>query len=286
MKEFKDKVAVITGAAGGIGFGLAERCVQEGMKVVLADIDEKYLRRRAARKMEKRGANFITVVTDVSKASDMEELAEKTLEEYGAIHLLVNNVAIANTKYTWNYSLKDWEWQIGASLWGVIHGIRIFVPIMLKQDTEGHIVNTASMEGLISGSGPGGAIYGLCKHAIVSLTETLRTDFELKGSKLKTSVLCPGFVSTRIFHGDIHRPKELENVPNSIIEDTRAEDYIARMMEEDAFSQTSMMKPEEVADITFQAIREEKLYILTHKDQLMKRIVKERFDEILNAFEE
>jgi len=286
MKEFKDKVAVITGAAGGIGFGLAERCVQEGMKVVLADIDEKYLRRRTTRKMEKLGANFITVVTDVSKASDMEALAEKTLEEYGAVHLLVNNAAIAHTKYAWNYSLKDWEWQIGVCLWGVIHGIRTFVPIMLKQDTEGHIVNTASMEGLISGSGPGVTIYGLCKHAIVSLTETLRTDFELKGSKLKASVLCPGFVLTRIFQGDIHRPKEFENDPNSMIEDSRAEDYVASFMEEDVLTQSPMMKPEEVADITFQAIRDEKLYILTHKDALMKRIVKERFDEILNAFED
>jgi NAD(P)-dependent dehydrogenase (short-subunit alcohol dehydrogenase family) len=286
MKEFKDKVAVITGAAGGIGFGLAERCAQEGMKVVLVDIDEKYLRKRTARKMEKIGANFITVVTDVSKASDMEALAERTLEEYGAVHILVNNAAIPHTKYAWNYSLKDWEWQIGVNLWGVIHGIRVFVPIMLKQDTEGHIVNTASMEGLISGSGPGGTIYGLCKHAIVSLTETLRTDFELKGSKLKASVLCPGFVLTRIFQGDIHRPKEFENDPGSIIEDTRAEDYTASFVEEDVLTQSPMMKPEEVAEITFQAIRDEKLYILTHKDALMKRIVKERFDEILTAFED
>ena len=286
MKDFKDKVAVITGAAGGIGFGLAERCAQEGMKVVLADIDEKYLRRRTARKMEKIGANFITVVTDVSKASDMEELAKRTLEEYGAVHLLVNNAAIAHTKYAWNYSLKDWEWQIGVCLWGVIHGIRIFVPIMLNQDTEGHIVNTASMEGLISGSGPGGTIYGLCKHAIVSITETLRTDFELKESKLKASVLCPGFVLTRIFQGDIHRPKEFENDLNSIIEDSRAEDYTASFVAEDVLTQSPMMNPKEVADITFQAIRDEKLYILTHKDALMKRIVKERFDEILNAFEE
>lgn len=286
MKDFKDKVAVITGAASGIGFALVERSVQEGMKVVLADIDEKYLRRRAVKKMEKIGANFITVVTDVSKASDMEALAEKTLDEYGEIHLLVNNVAISHTKYAWNYSLKDWEWQLGANLWGVLHAIRIFIPIMLEQNTEGHIVNTASMEGLISGSGPGGAGYGLCKHAIISLTESLRTDFELKGSKLKASVLCPGFVATRIFQGDIHRPKEFENDPDSIIEDTRAEDYIASYIEENAFSQTSMMKPEEVADITFQAIRDEKLYILTHKDELMKRIVKERFDEILAAFEE
>jgi len=285
MKDFKDKVAVITGAASGIGYGLAERCAQESMRVVMADIDERRLR-RAGKKMSKIGATFITVVTDVSKVGDVEALAKKTLESYGAVHLLFNNAAIGNTKYTWNYTLKDWEWQVGVCLWGVIHGVRIFLPIMLKQDTECHIVNTSSIEGLVSGSGPGGAIYGLSKHAVVSLTETLRTDLELKGSKLKVSVLCPGFVLTRIFRGDIHRPKEFQNDPNALIEDSRGEDYLLKMGETATFEETSMMRPEEVADITFQAIKEEKLYILTHKDQLMKRMVKERFDEILKAFEE
>jgi len=285
MKDFKDKVAVITGAASGIGYGLAERCAQESMRVVMADIDERRLR-RAGKKMSKIGATFITVVTDVSKVGDVEALAKKTLESYGAVHLLFNNAAIGNTKYTWNYTLKDWEWQVGVCLWGVIHGVRIFLPIMLKQDTECHIVNTSSIEGLVSGSGPGGAIYGLSKHAVVSLTETLQTDLELKGSKLKVSVLCPGFVLTRIFRGDIHRPKEFQNDPNALIEDSRGEDYLLKMGETATFEETSMMRPEEVADITFQAIKEEKLYILTHKDQLMKRMVKERFDEILKAFEE
>ena len=285
MKEFKDKVAVITGAASGIGYALAERCIKEGMKVVLADIDEKYLR-RAHRKLEKIGGTFITLVTDVSKASDVEALAKKTLETYGAVHMLFNNAGIGHPKYTWNYTLKDWEWQLGVCLWGVIHGVRIFAPIMLKQDTECHIINTASMEGLVSGSGLGGAVYGLSKHAVVSLTETLRNDLDLKGGKLKVSVLCPGFVITRIFRGDIHRPEEYQNDPSILIEDTRAEDYAARIVDAGAFSLTSMMKPEEVADITFQGIKDEKLYILTHKDQLMKRIVKERFDEILNVFEE
>ena len=285
MQQFKDKVAVITGAASGIGYALAERCAQEGMKVVLADIDQRYLR-LAGKKMNKIGAAFITVVTDVSKANDVEALAKKTLETYGAVHMLFNNAGIGHPKYTWNYTLKDWEWQLGVCLWGVIHGVRIFAPIMLKQDTECHIINTASMEGLVSGSGLGGAVYGLSKHAVVSLTETLRNDLDLKGGKLKVSVLCPGFVLTRIFLGDIHRPEEFQNDPSVLIEDTRGEDYVARFQEEVEFTETSMMKPEEVADITFQAIKEEKLYILTHKDSLMKRIVKERFDEILTAFEE
>lgn len=282
MKEFKDKVAVITGAASGIGYALAERCAQEGMKVVLADIDEKYLR-RAQRKMEKIGATFITIVTDVSKASDIEALAKKTLETYGEVHMLFNNAAVFNSKYAWNFTLKDWEWQLGVNLWGVILGIRIFVPIMLKQDIECHIINTASMEGLISGSGPGGAIYGVSRHGIISLTETLRSDLDLKGgSKLKVSVLCPGHVQTRILSGANHRTEEFQNDPDKIVEDTRVKTYLAKFR--DDFGETSIMEPEEVADITFQGIKEEKLYIITHKDSLMKRMLKERFDEILKAF--
>ena len=284
MKEFKDKIAVITGAASGIGYALAERCVREGMKVVLADIDEKYLR-RAEKKLNKMGANFITVVTDVSKTSDMEALAKKTIETYGAVHLLFNNAGIGNTKYVWNYTLKDWEWQLGVCLWGVIHGVRIFAPIMLKQNIDCHIINTASMEGLISGSGPGGAIYGLSKHGVVSLTESMRNDLELNNNtKLRVSVLCPGLVQTRIFFGDIHRPEDFQNDPNKLIEDARSEEYVEKFRE--VFGETSMMTPEEVANITFQGIKEEKLYILTHKDRLMKRMVKQRFDEVLRAFEE
>jgi len=286
MKEFKDKVAVITGAASGIGLALANKCVQEGMKVVLADIDERQLR-RVERKLKRRDANATVVVTDVSKAKDIEKLAKVTLDTYGAVHLLVNNAGIGNSKYTWNYTLKDWEWQLGVCLWGVIHGIRIFTPIMLKQGDECHIVNVSSMEGLFSGSGPGGAVYGVSKHGVISLTETLRKDLDLIGSKLKVSVVCPGFVNTRIFFGDIHRSADFQNDPNEIIEDTRGADYLAALgvSLEEALQETTLMPPEEVADITFQGIKEEILYILTHKDPLMKRLVKERFDEILNEFE-
>jgi NAD(P)-dependent dehydrogenase (short-subunit alcohol dehydrogenase family) len=286
MKEFKDKVAVITGAGSGIGLALAERCAKEGMKVVLADIDDKFLR-KAERKMKRIEADAITVLTDVSKVSDIEALLKKTIETYGAVHLLVNNAGIGNTKYTWNYTLKDWEYQLGVNLWGVINGVRIFTPIMLKQDEECHIVNVASMEGLFSGSGPGGAIYGVSKHGVISLSETLRTDLEMKGSKTKISVVCPGFVNTRILYGDTHRLEKYENLPSEQIEDTRGEDFFAKFGEEaeEALKQTRIMPPEEAADIIFQAIKEDKFYIFTHKDDLMKRLVKERFDEILEEFE-
>ena len=287
MKEFKNKVAVITGAGSGIGLALAERCAKEGMKVVLADIEEKFLR-SAQRKMKRIGATAITVLTDVSKTSDVETLAKKTLDTFGAIHLLVNNAGIGISKYTWDYTQKDWEWQLGVNLFGVIHGVRIFTPIMLEQGDECHIVNVSSMEGLASGSGPGGAIYGVSKHGVISLSETLRTDLEMKDCNIKVSVVCPGFVNTRILLGDDHRPEEFENSPDEQIEGTRGEDYFGKFgfNIEEVFKITKLMSPKEAADIIFQGIKEEKLYILTHKDEIMKRLVNERFDEILKELEE
>ncbi|MHA2009198.1 MAG: SDR family NAD(P)-dependent oxidoreductase [Candidatus Hodarchaeales archaeon] len=287
MKKFQDKVAVITGAGSGIGFALAERCAKEGMKVVLADIDDKFLR-RALRKIQRVGADVISVWTDVSKVSDVEALAKKTLDTYGTVNLLINNAGIGNTKYTWEYTLKDWEWQLGVNLWGVIHGIRIFTPIMLDQGDECHIVNVSSMEGLFSGSGPGGCVYGVSKHGIVSLSETFRTDLELKGiNKLKVSVVCPGFVNTKIFFGDIHRPEDFQNPPDKQVESDRGAKYIAKYVPsfEEGLELTSLMPPEEAANIIFQGIQEEKFYILTHKDELMKRLTKERFDEILKELD-
>jgi len=282
MKDFKDKVAVITGAGSGIGLALAIQCAQEGMKVVLADIDRKFLR-RANRKLERMGASFLTVLTDVSKSTDIEALAKETLDKFGEIHLLINNAGVGHSKYTWNYTLKDWEWQLGVCLFGVAHGVRIFTPIMLKQDTECHIVNVSSIEGLLPGSGPGGAIYGAAKHGIVSLSETLKRELEIIGSKLKISVVCPGAVITRIWYGDIHRPIKLQNAPTEEIEDSRNEDLYANVDAD--LDDSPPISAEQSAIIIMQGIKDEKFYILTHKDQLLKGLVKERFDNILKAFD-
>ena len=303
MKEFKDKVAVITGAGSGIGLALAERCAKEGMKIVLADIDEKFLR-KAQRRIKRLETDVISVLTDVSKVSNIEALARKVLDTFGEVNLLVNNAGIGNTKYTWDYTLKDWEYQLGVNLWGVIHGVRIFTPIMLKQGDDCHIVNVSSVEGLAFGSGPGGAIYGVSKHGVISLSETLKTDLELKDVKLKVSVVCPGFVNTRILLGDTHRPKEFENSPEEQVESTRGEDYFSKLGTElgaelgpefdtesgvefnDIFRITKLMSPEEAANIIFQGIKEEKFYIFTHKDDIMKLLIKRRFDQILKEFDE
>jgi NAD(P)-dependent dehydrogenase (short-subunit alcohol dehydrogenase family) len=284
MKDFKGKIAVVTGAASGIGLGIVKKCLQEEMNVIMADIDMKRLR-RVEKKMKREGVSVVAIHTDVSKPDDVEHLAKVTLDTYGEINLLFNNAAVANTKYTWNYTLNDWEWQLGVNLFGVIHGIRIFVPIMLKQDNECHIVNISSIEGLVSGSGPGGAIYGLSKHGVLSLTETLRLELDLIDAKLKVSAVCPGWVKTRIIYGDIHRPVEFQNNPEDLIEDTRNEDLAEAYDIVDMFDQSPPISPDETAEIIFQGIREEKLYILTHKDEYLKGIVKQRFDEILKEFD-
>lgn len=279
MKEFKDKVAVITGAASGIGQGLAERCAKEGMNVVIADIDEKGLRRNE-RRLKRLGAAVLNIPTDVSKPNDIEHLAQKTLETFGGVHLLFNNAGLAIPRLTWEYELKDWELVLGVNLWGVIHGIRTFIPIMIEQDTECHIVNTSSIEGVLS-SGVGGATYGVTKHALVFLSERLALELEENGPKIKVSVLCPGFVNTNIFVSAIDRLSEYMDNPNEIFDnlDDEKRELLDQFMEE-----SPPLSPEQVADIVFQAIREEKFYIFTHKQPIIRDRVKERLDGILKAF--
>ena len=271
MKEFKDKVAVITGAASGIGQGLAERCAKEGMKVVIADINEKGLRRNE-RRLKRLDAAVLSIPTDVSKANDIEQLAQKTIDAFGEVHLLFNNAGLAIPRLSWEYELKDWELVLGVNLWGVIHGIRTFIPIMIEQDTECHIVNTASIEGILS-SGVGGATYGVSKHALVFLSERLALELEENGPKIKVSVLCPGFVTTNIFVSAIDRLSEYMDNPNDIFDnlDEEKRELLNQFIEE-----SPPLTPEQVADIVFQAIRDEKFYIFTHKQPIIRDAVKER----------
>ncbi len=281
MKKFKNKVAVITGAASGIGQGLAERCAKEGMKVVISDVDERRLK-RVERKLKRGGTETLSIIADVSNPDDINMLANKTLESFGEVNLLFNNAGVAIPNLTWEYELEDWEFVLGTNLMGVIHGIKTFIPIMLKQGNECHIVNTSSIEGVIS-NGVGGATYGTCKHALMHLTERLALELEENGPNIKVSVLCPGFVKTNIFLSALNRitedrRKELLSPEEGSEE--RAE-QIKELMES-----SPMLLPEEVADIVFQAIKKEKLYIFTHKDVFWKEQVKERFDAILQSFED
>jgi NAD(P)-dependent dehydrogenase (short-subunit alcohol dehydrogenase family) len=269
MKEFKDKVAVITGAASGIGRALAERCVQEGMKVVLADVELETLTKAAA-SMKASGASVLAVRTDVSQAKDIETLAQKVLAAFGAVHLLCNNAGVALEAATWESTLAEWEWIMGVNLWGVIHGVRVFVPLMLAQDVECHVVNTASMAGLISG--PGVGAYKVTKHGVVALSETLHHDLAERRAKVKVSVLCPGIVNTRILESARNRP---EHIPPTGPLDPACE---ARW---EALRQLvpAGMPPGQVADAVFEAVRKDQFYILTHPDG--KEAVRTRMEDIL-----
>lgn len=273
MKEFKDKVAVVTGAASGIGRAIADRCAKESMKVVLADINKEDLATAEA-ELTATGATVLAVPTDVSKAGDVEALARKTLEAFGAVHLLFNNAGVGMSGILWENTLADWEWVIGVNLWGVIHGVRTFVPLMLEQDTEGHIVNTSSLAGLIRGYLHG--VYSMTKHGVVALSETLHYELAHRGSKLKVSVLCPGMVKTRMTElgSGRNRPEELRNAPGE--KETSPED---EQLRQSRFQGLQWMDPPEVADKVFDAIQDEKFYIITHPE--MKDRIRRRMEDIL-----
>ena len=180
MKEFSDKVAVITGAASGIGRGIAEKFLREGMKIVLADIELDALS-QAEKELKEISPNVLTVLTDVSKIEDVKTLAQKTIDHFGAVHILCNNAGVGfatkSSTTVWENSLSEWKWIFGVNLWGVIHGIHVFIPIMLKQNYQCYVINTASMAGLITPT-IGTGIYSITKHALIALSEALRLELE------------------------------------------------------------------------------------------------------------
>jgi len=255
MKEFNDKVAVITGGASGIGRALADRCAKEGMKIVLADIEATALE-QAERELEAAGAQVLQVRTDVSKADDVELLARKTIDEFGAVHLLFNNAGVGAGGTVWNSTLADWQWVLGVNLWGIIHGVRTFVPIMLAQDTECHIVNTSSLAGLLPyhPSSP----YQVSKFAVVGLSENMYNSLKQINSKIHVSVLCPGWVKTRIMDSGRNRPAELQNKPGEV-PITPDDDVVIQSMVE---SMEAGILPFEVANEVFNCIEKQQFYII------------------------
>ncbi len=202
MDDLEGKVAVVTGAASGIGRALADRWADSGMKVVLADVEEGPL--DAARdELDAAGADVLAVPTDVSDGDQVDALAAATLDHFGAVHLVCNNAGVGGGGLSWEASLQDWEWVLGVNLWGVVHGIRAFVPHLVAQD-EGHVVNTASIAGFAYAPmmGP----YNASKAAVVALSETLAAELQMNGSRVGVTALCPGWVNTRIMDSDRNRP--------------------------------------------------------------------------------
>ena len=266
------KVAVITGAASGIGSGLAERFVAEGMKVVLADVEEEALAKLEAA-LKAKGATVLTIKTDVSNATAVENLAERTLDAFGAVHILCNNAGVVCSRPVWEHTLADWEWVLGVNLWGVIHGIRAFVPRMLAQGDACHIVNTASILGLVGGSGEG--IYKVSKHGVVVLSETLAAELAQKGANIQVHVLCPGWVRTGILDSARNRPDTLRNPAGT----ERPEAPSIGGSRNTRAEMEAGLSPAEVAEHVYNAIQNGTFYIHTHPEH--KAWIRERMARIL-----
>jgi NAD(P)-dependent dehydrogenase (short-subunit alcohol dehydrogenase family) len=247
------------------------------MKVVLADVEESALA-EAAETLENMGATVLAVRTDVSRAVDIEKLARKAVDAFGAVHLLFNNAGVgAGGTSVWETSLADWQWVMDVNLWGTIYGIRVFVPIMLAQDTECHIVNTASCAGLFPvGSGP----YVVTKYGIVGLSETLYYHLAQIEAKVKVSVLCPALARTRFLNSERNRPVKYGG--DGVVRNLSAKEEEARWTAvERAHPQLgSVLSPDDVANTTFAAIRSEQLYILTHKGALIP-LIRTRMEDII-----
>ena len=273
MQIFKDRTAVVTGAASGIGYALAERFGKEGMNVVMADVEDPALA-AAHDKLSDLGVNAIAVLTDVSAQDQVETLADKAHAEFGAVHVLCNNAGVGGggPGPLWEQPLNNWKWTMGVNLWGVIYGIRAFLPRMIDHGEEGHVVNTASSAGLLQGGG----IYGVTKHAVVALSEGLYQERGANDSKIGVSVLCPGFVSTNIPNFERNRPADLavdatREIPPEV---QQRADYIRSMIE-------NGYPPSHVADAVVEGIRERKLYVVPAQD-MIKQGIKTRLDNVAN----
>jgi NAD(P)-dependent dehydrogenase (short-subunit alcohol dehydrogenase family) len=259
VKHFKGKVAVITGAASGIGHALGRCCAAKGMRIVLADVERDALAVTAA-ELRASGASVAAVLTDVSKPKDVELLAEKTLARFEAVHLLFNNAGVGLVgPRVWETTCADWEWLLGVNLSGVVHGLRVFVPHMLEQEGESHIVNTASAAGLVCP--PGMGLYNACKSGIVSLSETLHHELALAEARIKVTVLCPGLVRTRMPDSSRNRPTALQNEPEREAERAVRCAKLQRDLRE---ATEKAISPSDVADRVFDAIRDERFFVFTH----------------------
>ena len=267
MDRFEGKTAVITGGASGIGRALAERCAAERMNVVLGDIQEDALE-TTVRAFEEHQVNVLGVHTNTMLRESVEALRDKAIERFGNVHVVCNNAGVFGTRHVaqplWEVPEEDWDWVMGVNFDGVLYGVQAFVPHMLAHGEGGHIVNTASVAGITAGGGN----YGVSKHAVLALTESLERDLQAAGGNVSASVLCPGFVDTKIFESERNRPDVL-----TVGNEQDDGDFFGSAM-------TAAGKPPaEVAELVFAAIREQTFYVLPHPS--WDEIVRERTEAIL-----
>ncbi|MFL6658935.1 MAG: SDR family oxidoreductase [Massilia sp.] len=276
MKNFHDKVAVITGGASGLGREFATTAAGLGMKLVLADVQQDALDKAVA-ELQAEGAQVLGMICDVRKGEQVQALADATMEKFGAVHLLFNNAGVGSGGLIWENSVADWEWVLGVNVWGVVHGVRIFTKLMLecaKKDAayEGHIVNTASMAGLLNA--PTMGVYNVSKHAVVSLSETLYHDLQLVDAPIGASVLCPYFVPTGISQSHRNRPADV-----AMTSGVTASQKVAQAMTVKAV-ESGKVSAADVSRLTFDAIRDGQFYIYSHPGALAS--VAERMNEIVH----
>jgi NAD(P)-dependent dehydrogenase (short-subunit alcohol dehydrogenase family) len=276
IKDFAGKTAVLTGAGSGFGLECARIGARLGMRLVLADVQQNALDQAAA-ELQAAGAEVLALQVDVSDAAQMVHLARRVQERFGAPHFVFNNAGVAAGGLVWENTVQDWEWVLGVNLWGVIHGVRLFTPMMLEaaqQDPayRGHIVNTASMAGLLTP--PNMGVYNVSKHAVVALSETLYQDLALVTDQIGASVLCPYFVPTGIHQSERKRPGEL-----AAAKPTRSQ-LIGRAMSDKAVS-SGKVTASEVAQKVFDAIAANQFYVYSHPKAIAS--VQTRLEDILQA---
>ena len=278
MQEFKNKTAVLTGAGSGFGLECARIGARLGMNQVLVDVQQDALD-RAASEMQAAGAAVLARRVDVSRAADMESLGAEVLARFGAPHLVFNNAGVGAGGLIWETGTRDWEWVLGVNLMGVVHGVRVFTPMMLaaaRADAayRGHIVNTASMAGLLNP--PNMGVYNVSKHAVVSLSETLYQDLALVTDQISASVLCPFFVPTGIHQSARNRPAELAQ---GAVPPTRSQ-LIGQAMSEKAVT-SGKVSAADVARLVFDAVAARQFYIYSHPKAI--KSVQTRMEDILMA---
>ena len=274
MKDFENKVAVITGGASGLGRAFADKAAALKMKLVLGDIREEPLQQAVA-ELKSAGAEIVALAGDVSTAQYIESLAALATDSFGAVHCLFNNAGVGSGGLIWENTVKDWEWVLNVNLWGVIHGVRTFTPLMLAAANndpayEGHIVSVASIAGLIA---PGlmGA-YNVSKHAVVAHSESLYHDLAKVEPRIAASVLCPGFTPTGISKSHVSRPVDMQNAGGPTDSMIKAQQMIERAVS------AGRLTAVDVANITFDAMRDRQFYILSHPNFM--KLVNARLEDI------
>jgi NAD(P)-dependent dehydrogenase (short-subunit alcohol dehydrogenase family) len=253
VEEFAGKTAVITGAGSGMGKAFALRWAAEGMNVVIGDIQQDALDATVA-EIEAAGAPVAGLRIDVSKLSDIEALADLAESRFGKIHLVHNNAGVEGylDGKIWEATAKDWDWTLSVNLMSVIYGIRTFVPRVLAHGEAGHVVNTCSMTSVIAATN----MYGICKHAILAMTEVLNADLAAAGANVAATGLCPGIIATNLFHGSRNRQADLSNDDGMSASGSDLRDHMHSVL-------SKGMPPSEVADKVVTAVREKQPYLLT-----------------------